>query len=411
MLFARRREDQEVVGHGGVGRLRHLVVLGVGVVAEVGGTAHRAARLAQHLEAFAVDPRVRGERVGHVEQHHLRDGGRRAPRVPKARAAPRAIPRTCQADLRDVRGPDADDSPGRALDRGKAGRLRVSVCRRRRLGDGCGQWSGESETEQVAPREAGGTVHGRKSISGGALTHCLTGVAGLVNGGRLALSFGPVAHARAWRPESSMNPARAWMSVATVVVTAGELFAADAAGFDVARFERARVVGAAATCLAESPRTVTASRSPRSAGGPHDFFSEGDYWWPDPKNPGGPYVQRDGMSNPDNFVDHRRALMRLSVQVPDAGRGLAPDRRQALRRPRRAPPARLVRGPGHAHGSAPALRAGHPRHHHRPRPGRHRHPPSRRGGARHRGSRRLPRPLARGTGYRPRVVPRIRRSG
>jgi len=48
----------------------------------------------------------------------------------------------------------------------------------------------------------------------------------------------------------------------------------------------------------------------------HDFFSEGDYWWPDPQNPVGPYVQRDGMSNPDNFNEHRRALMRLSVQVP-----------------------------------------------------------------------------------------------
>src|SRR5262249_42760854 len=39
-------------------------------------------------------------------------------------------------------------------------------------------------------------------------------------------------------------------------------------------------------------------------------------WWPDPNNPDGPYVQRDGRSNPDNFNDHRRYLMRLSVQVP-----------------------------------------------------------------------------------------------
>src|SRR5947208_3481154 len=87
-------------------------------------------------------------------------------------------------------------------------------------------------------------------------------------------------------------------------------------GFDLAAFERARVLSAAQRYLAEGPVTVTASHSPRSAGGPHDFFSEGDYWWPDPKDPDGPYVQRDGMSNPDNFVDHRRALMRLSVQVP-----------------------------------------------------------------------------------------------
>ena len=61
---------------------------------------------------------------------------------------------------------------------------------------------------------------------------------------------------------------------------------------------------------------MTAAQSTRSAGGLHDFFSEGDYWWPDANNPNGPYIQRDGMTNPDNFVDHRKFLMRLSVQVP-----------------------------------------------------------------------------------------------
>jgi hypothetical protein len=89
-----------------------------------------------------------------------------------------------------------------------------------------------------------------------------------------------------------------------------------AQSFDVAAFDRARVLNAADRYLNEKPVTVTASPSPRSAGGSHDFFSEGDYWWPDPQNPGGPYIQRDGMTNPDNFVEHRKALMRLSVQVP-----------------------------------------------------------------------------------------------
>src|SRR6184192_2229115 len=92
--------------------------------------------------------------------------------------------------------------------------------------------------------------------------------------------------------------------------------AAQRSNFDVAAFDRARVLKAADQYLSESPITVTASHSPRSTGGLHDFFSEGDYWWPDPQSPNGPYLQRDGMSNPDNFVDHRRALMRLSVQVP-----------------------------------------------------------------------------------------------
>jgi len=78
--------------------------------------------------------------------------------------------------------------------------------------------------------------------------------------------------------------------------------------FNVATFDRARILKAANQYLSESPITITASHSPRSAGGIHDYFSEGDYWWPDPQNPGGPYIQRDGMTNPDNFVEHRRAF-------------------------------------------------------------------------------------------------------
>ena len=86
--------------------------------------------------------------------------------------------------------------------------------------------------------------------------------------------------------------------------------------FDVAAFDRARVLRNARKYLSDKPVTVTAAQSKRSTGGLHDFFSEGDYWWPDPKNPEGPYIRRDGMTNPDNFVEHRAALMKLSVQAP-----------------------------------------------------------------------------------------------
>jgi hypothetical protein len=89
-----------------------------------------------------------------------------------------------------------------------------------------------------------------------------------------------------------------------------------AVALEIRSIERGRVLRAADQYIKEAPVTITASRSPRSAGGLHDYFSQGDYWWPDPKNPDGPYIQRDGMSNPDNFAAHRRALMRLSVQMP-----------------------------------------------------------------------------------------------
>jgi hypothetical protein len=58
--------------------------------------------------------------------------------------------------------------------------------------------------------------------------------------------------------------------------------------------------------------TVTNASSPRSAGGKNDFYSEGDYWWPDNENPNGPYIQKDGLTNPDNFVAHRLAMIRFS---------------------------------------------------------------------------------------------------
>lgn len=67
--------------------------------------------------------------------------------------------------------------------------------------------------------------------------------------------------------------------------------------------------------LEAAPTTVTASFCERSAGGLHDFYSEGDYWWPDPQNPDSPYVRRDGMTNPANFTSHRKAMIRFSEIV------------------------------------------------------------------------------------------------
>ncbi len=73
-----------------------------------------------------------------------------------------------------------------------------------------------------------------------------------------------------------------------------------------------QVLKEAKWALAQEPVTVTADSSARSAGGKHDFFSEADYFWPDPKNPNGPYIERDGLTNPDNFVAHRKAMIRFS---------------------------------------------------------------------------------------------------
>jgi hypothetical protein len=84
----------------------------------------------------------------------------------------------------------------------------------------------------------------------------------------------------------------------------------------VAHTERKRILTAADAYLALPIRTITSYSSDRSPGGTHDYFSQADYFWPDPKNPNGPYINRDGQSNPANFNGHRRAMIALSIQMP-----------------------------------------------------------------------------------------------
>lgn len=91
---------------------------------------------------------------------------------------------------------------------------------------------------------------------------------------------------------------------------------ATAAPLDIAGIDRARILKAADRYLAEAPSTITAFAAPRGPGGRHDYYSEADYWWPDPAHPKGPYIRRDGYSNPDKFTAHRDALIRLGVQLP-----------------------------------------------------------------------------------------------
>lgn len=122
-----------------------------------------------------------------------------------------------------------------------------------------------------------------------------------------------------------------------LLLTAACVFASPAGAqltrSDLIDIERPRVLAAAKRYLSAQPITITAFRAARSAGGRHDFFSEGDYWWPDPANPNGPYVRRDGETNPDNFVAHRDAMRRLSQIVPTlaAAFQVTSDRRYARR--------------------------------------------------------------------------------
>jgi len=71
--------------------------------------------------------------------------------------------------------------------------------------------------------------------------------------------------------------------------------------------------------LGKGPWSVTFSRPEGVAIAKNDFFSEGPYWWPDPKNPNGPYIRRDGERNPNRFTENDDHLREMSDAVYDLG--------------------------------------------------------------------------------------------
>lgn len=115
---------------------------------------------------------------------------------------------------------------------------------------------------------------------------------------------------------------RDFISLSTAALTAGRSAFGSAEDIleqpraTVEALERPRVLRASGEYLHEPTRTIVSAPAPRSAGGLHDYFSEADYFWPNPKDPGGPYINRDGESNPANFNAHRLLLIRLSIQMP-----------------------------------------------------------------------------------------------
>lgn len=69
--------------------------------------------------------------------------------------------------------------------------------------------------------------------------------------------------------------------------------------------------------LAAKPASVMDKRSIPISGDRHDYVSLARYWWPNPANPKGAYVRRDGDTNPDiesNRFD-RSALSRMTHEA------------------------------------------------------------------------------------------------
>src|SRR5687768_11841069 len=109
------------------------------------------------------------------------------------------------------------------------------------------------------------------------------------------------------------------MKTITIILCFFSLFCSAQQVKEISDVLRSHILTEADRALTEKPVTVTAQSSSRSAGGRHDFYSEGDYWWPNPASADSPYMQKDGMTNPDNFVAHRHAMVRLSRIVGALG--------------------------------------------------------------------------------------------
>ena len=71
--------------------------------------------------------------------------------------------------------------------------------------------------------------------------------------------------------------------------------------------------------IKEGPWTVTSERPPDLELDPHDFYSEAPYWWPNPDNPTGPYIRKDGQVNPAHFIANKSALNAMAEAVFSLG--------------------------------------------------------------------------------------------
>jgi hypothetical protein len=79
----------------------------------------------------------------------------------------------------------------------------------------------------------------------------------------------------------------------------------------------------ATSALKSGPWSVTSHRPEglNVNAGPHDYYSEGPYWWPDPKNPKGPYIRKDGQRNPERFMGNRSDLGNMCTATLSLGLG------------------------------------------------------------------------------------------
>ena len=73
-----------------------------------------------------------------------------------------------------------------------------------------------------------------------------------------------------------------------------------------------RLVSEADKLRGQPPESVVHKKLRPVSGDPHEYYSLGTYWWPNPRRPNGlPYIRRDGHTNPqcqNNDTDTTRII-------------------------------------------------------------------------------------------------------
>ncbi len=67
--------------------------------------------------------------------------------------------------------------------------------------------------------------------------------------------------------------------------------------------------------LTQTIASVVDKEKPAPSGDKHDYFSCAPYWWPDPENPNGPYIRRDGERNLDVLTSDKVNLATMTKGI------------------------------------------------------------------------------------------------
>ena len=67
--------------------------------------------------------------------------------------------------------------------------------------------------------------------------------------------------------------------------------------------------------MKDGPWTVTADRPKGVDIDAHEYYTEAPYYWPNPENPTGPYLRKDGQGNPARIIANQTSLNAMSDAV------------------------------------------------------------------------------------------------